>query len=179
MKLNTTKVRSFMLGNLLGDGNLHNGAFTTAQINKDLIMFKKKIFDQYFGYSNSKITFIAANEKNKIKRKDTWKLYVSPNKYFKKIELECYKPYKVVSQQMLNDLTTLGLAIWFADKGTTIQVGYNAATGSSAKRRVQICTDNFSFDEVVLIQKHFEKQYGTTKIIDRGNKHYRIQINRS
>ena len=46
MKLNHTQVKSFMTGNLLGDGNLHNGAFITGQINKDLVEFKKKIFNQ-------------------------------------------------------------------------------------------------------------------------------------
>lgn len=177
MKLNTTEVRSFMLGNLLGDGNLHNGAFTTAQINKDLIMFKKKIFDQYFGYSNSKITFIPAHVTNGIHRKDTWRLYVTPNRYFKKLEAECYQPKKIVTKKMLEDLTLIGLAVWYADDGTTIHVGYNSNTGSAKRRRVQICTDNFSLDEVKLIQDFFTNRYGKTSIINRGNNKYRIQIN--
>jgi len=177
MKLNTTEVRSFMLGNLLGDGNLHNGAFITGQINEDLILFKKKIFDDYFGFSNSKITFVPANEKNGIKRKDTWRLYISPNQYFKKLEAECYQPKKIVTKKMLDDLTLIGLAIWFADDGTTIQVGHNKNTGSARSRRVQICTDSFSLEEVTLIKDFFENKYGKTVIINRAQNSYRVQIN--
>ncbi len=43
-----------MIGNLLGDGNLHNGAFITGQINEELINFKKRIFERYFGFSKLK-----------------------------------------------------------------------------------------------------------------------------
>lgn len=177
MKLNTTEIRSFIIGNLLGDGNIHNGAFITGQINKDLIMFKKKIFEKYFGFSKTKITFVESHIKNDIQRKDTWRIYVSPNKYFKNIETEFYKPKKIVTKDILDGLTILGLAIWFADDGTTIHVGFNNTTKSSYKRRVQLCTDNFTYDEVKIIQEYFNKKYGKASIIARGNNKYRIQIN--
>lgn len=177
MKLNTSEVKSFMWGNLLGDGNLHNGAFITGQINKDLIYFKKKIFERYFGFSKTKITFVPSYIKEGVHRKDTWRIYVSPNKYFKKMESEMYKPKKSATQEMLDSLCPLGLAIWYADDGSTIHVGYNEATGSSSRRRVQICTDTFSFDEVVMIQNYFNKLYGPTSLVKRDKGRHRVQIN--
>lgn len=177
MKLNSTRIRSFMIGNLLGDGNLHNGAFITGQINEELINFKKRIFERYFGFSKTKIKFVENHTKDGINRKDTWRIYVSPNIYFKNMEKEFYQPKKTVTSEILNDLCPLGLAIWFADDGTTIQVGYNKTTGSSMRRRVQLCTDNFTYNEVKIISDYFNKKYGRTSIIDRGNNSYRIQIN--
>ena len=178
MKLNQSELKSFMVGNLLGDGNLHNGAFITGQINEDLISFKEKIFNQYLGFAGSKITFVPANtDKKGVSRKDTWRLYVSPTDYFKDFEKKWYPDKKKVNLEDIKYLDNLGLAIWFADDGTTVHVGYNTTTGSSAKRRVQFCTDSFSLEEIkalcnILNQKGYE-----TSIITRGVNVYRIQIN--
>lgn len=178
VKLNHNQVESFMTGNLLGDGNLHNGAFITGQINKDLVMFKEKIFNQYYGFSNSKVTFVPKNVKDGITRQDTWRLYISPNNSFKKLEKKFYgEEGRVCPEKMLNNLCPLGLAIWYADDGTTIQVGYNERTGSSSRRRVQICTDSYTLEEVEMIIDYFEREYGRTSRVDRGNSTYRIQIN--
>lgn len=178
MKLNHTQVKSFMTGNLLGDGNLHNGAFITGQISEDLVMFKKRIFNRYYGFSSSKITFVPANVKDGVSRQDTWRLYVSPNRAFKKLEEQFYgREGRVCPTSYLDSLCPLGLAIWYADDGTTIQVGYNPRTGSSKRRRVQLCTDSYTLEEVKTIQDFFIRQYGETSIVDRGNGTYRVQIN--
>lgn len=178
MKLNHTQVKSFMVGNLLGDGNLHNGAFITGQINKDLVLFKKKIFNQYYGFSSSKLTFVPKNVKDGVTRQDTWRLYISPNKSFKKLESKFYgENGRICPVDALDRLCPLGLAIWYADDGTTIQVGFNKTTGSSNRRRVQLCTDSYSLEEVESIRDYFEDTYGRTSIVDRGNGTYRVQIN--
>ena len=177
MKLNHSQVRSFIIGNILGDGNLHNGAFITGQINEDLINFKKKVFDDYYGFASSKVSFVPANTKDGINRQDTWRLYVSPNDSLKKYQAIFYpNGTKICPRHMLDMLCPLGLAIWFADDGTTIQVGYNPATGSSQRRRVQICTDSFSLEEVNGIIEFFEKRYGSTTLVKRGKDMYRVQI---
>lgn len=177
MKMNQSDIRGFLIGNLLGDGNLHFGSFRTQQINEDLVRFKYKIFKEYFGFANPKIVLYPANVKNGVSRKDSWSLYVSPTPYLKDMEKEFYQPYKIVTQKMLEDLTILGLAIWYADDGTTILVGYNPNTGSARSRRVQFCTDSFSYEEVKLIAQYLEKKYGEIKIIKRSKDAYRVQIN--
>ena len=48
---------------------------------------------------------------------------------------------------VISKLTPLGFAMWFADDGTTILVGYNSSTGGAKSRRVQICTDSFTLEE--------------------------------
>ena len=40
MKLNSTEVRSFFYGTLLGDSYIHNNTFYCKQISEDLIRFK-------------------------------------------------------------------------------------------------------------------------------------------
>ena len=47
MKLNSTEVRSFFYGTLLGDSYIHNNTFYCKQISEDLIRFKGKIIKQY------------------------------------------------------------------------------------------------------------------------------------
>ena len=178
MKLNQSQLKSFLVGNLLGDGNLHNGAFITGQINEDLINFKEGIFNQYMGFAGSKITYKEAYTDEKgVSRKDTWRLYISPTIYFKEFESKWYQPKKIVDLDDIQYLDKLGLAIWFADDGTTIHVGYNETTGSASRRRVQFCTDSFTLEEikslcVILNSKGYE-----TSIITRASNVYRIQIN--
>lgn len=177
MKLNHSQLKSFIVGNLLGDGNLHNGAFITGQINEDLIKFKEKIFNQYVGFAGSKIVFKQSHiDKHGVNRKDTWRLYVSPTRYFKEFESRWYKPKKVVPTEDLKYLDKLGLAIWFADDGTTIQVGYNQTNGSSNRRRVLICTDSFTLDEIDALRKQLKVMGYDTSIKTHRVNRYRIQI---
>ena len=43
--MNSSDLRSFFYGTLLGDSYIHNGTFYCKQISKDLIYFKAKIID--------------------------------------------------------------------------------------------------------------------------------------
>lgn len=180
MKMNKSEIQSFLMGNLLGDGCLNNGSFEIKQINKDLIDFKYKIFKRYLSQNGIKKTFIPSSvDEQNVHRKNTYGFYVSPTRYFKKIESLFYneKGRILPDDYILDKLDTLGLAIWFADDGTTIQVGYNPTTGSSRSRRVQICTDAYSKDEVERIVNFFNKRYGNAKLISRCENRYRVQLN--
>lgn len=181
MKLNHTEYRSFLIGNVLGDGKIHNGSFSTNQISKDLIYFKKKIFDIYCN-SNVKVTYKKSyTDRFGVNRQDSYFLYVSPNEYFKKI----YKKYMInkndgrventikVDIDILNKLTPLGIAIWFADDGTTVLVG--ATKGICKSRRVMFCTDRYSYEEVCVMRQFFESRYGGCSIVKRKDK-YRLQL---
>lgn len=181
MKLNTIQVQSFMTGNLLGDGHIHykNYCFMTTQINQDLIEFKAKIMKDYYGFSNIKTSFNPSYiDKYGIYRQDSWNLYGSPSKYFKKQRESFYENKQIiVPRKQFKAIDSLGLAIWFADDGTTIQVGYNANTRSSNRRRVQICTDDFLLEDVEFMAEELTKRYGDVHVLSRGkNKGYRLNF---
>lgn len=181
MKLNTTELQSFMTGNLLGDGYVHkdNFCFMTNQINKDLIEFKAKIFKRYLGFSTINIHKIPESiDKFGVHRRDSWRLYVGGNKYLQKQRELFYDDLQITTpQNIFKKITPLGLAIWYADDGTTIQVGYNPNTKSASRRRVQICTDDFKLEDVEFMATELSKRYGRIKIINRGkDKGYRLDF---
>lgn len=179
MKLTSRELKDFFVGCLLGDAGIHNGAFHTKQISKDLIYFKYDIIKTNFPEAKVKITeYEAYMDKNGTNHQKYWNLYISPNEYIKKLEKEFYvNKIKVVPNKYLRDMSLLAYAIWYADDGTTILVQKNPITGGSKTRRVQLCTDSFTFEEVIKLQKMIEEKFGNTSLIKRKESIYRIQIN--
>lgn len=179
MRLTSRELKDFFVGNLLGDGNLHNGSFTTRQISKDLIYFKAKIIEENLSGSKVKVRELPGYvDKNKVNHQKTWELYVSPNEYLKKLQAEFYPDgMKIIPKKYLRSLSPLGYAIWYADDGTTVLVGKNATTKSASSRRVQFCTDNFPVQDTEKMSKVLESDFGNIKIIKRKPHQWRIQIN--
>lgn len=179
MKLNSRELKDFFVGMLLGDGNIHNGAFSTKQISKDLIEFKYNIIKSHI--PNCKIKIVEYDsyiDKNGTNHQKYWYLYVSPCEYFKKLYKEFYpNNIKIVPLKYTRGLSDLGYAMWYADNGTTILVQYNETSGSARSRRVQFCTDNFTENEVRnLLIPMISARFGSCKAIKRKEDIYRIEI---
>lgn len=182
MKLNSRELKDFFVGCLLGDANLHFGAFSTAQISSDLIEFKSRVIKD--NLPNAKIKVKEHQEridKNGVRHQKHYSIYVSPNEYFKKLQNEFY-PFgkKIVPVKYAKrGLTNLGYAVWYADDGTTIHVKYDEKTGSSINRRVQFCTDNFTLQDVKLLSDMIGDRFGNTSFVRRKEDVFRIQINQT
>lgn len=181
MKLTSRGLKDFFVGNLLGDGYLHNGSFNAKQISLDLIEFKAKIIKENIPNVKLKITkYNGYVDKKGVHHQDYWILYASPHEYFRKLEREFYpNGKKEVPDKYLRGLSPLGYAIWYADDGTTILVGKNSTTGSANSRRVQFCTDNFPVEQTLELSKMVNDEFGNVKIIKRKSYQHRIQINRT
>jgi hypothetical protein len=180
MNLSSRELKDFFVGMLLGDANIHNGAFSTRQISKDLIYFKYNIIKSYIPNCKIKITEQEAYiDKNNVNHQKCWYLYMSPCEYLKKLEKEFYpKGTKIVPVKYTRGLSPLGYAMWYADDGTTILVQYNQKTGSSKTRRVQLCTDNFQVNEVTdLLMPMIQREIGACSIVKRKPHQIRLQIN--
>lgn len=182
MKLNSRELKDFFVGCLLGDGNLHNGAFSTAQVNKDLIEFKSKIIKDNLPNVKMKVREHQERiDKNGVRHQKHYSIYVSPNEYFKKLQSEFY-PFgkKIVPVKYAKrGLTNLGYAVWYADDGTTIHVKYDENTGSSVNRRVQFCTDNFALQDIKLLSDMLTNRFGNISLVKRKENIFRIQINQT
>lgn len=167
MLLEREEFLSFLYGTLLGDSFIHNGSFSCKQISEDLMLFKKKIIEE--NLPNAKISFkrVEAEVRKGVKHQAYYEMWVSGDPLFKELEKVFYpNGKKIVPKGMIEKLTPLGLAMLYADDGTTILV-QAPGDGSSAKnRRVQICTDCFSVEEHKnVIQKEFlAKGYETTLV---------------
>jgi hypothetical protein len=176
MKFNHADLKGFLIGNILGDGSLKQGTFATAQITKDLVEYKRKVFTRLLN-TEVKVTYKEARGMHK----EHWALYCYSNEYLKKQCEKLCKPNEnktawrvAVTEDILEKLTPLGIAIWFADDGTTILVG--KTKGIIKSRRVQFCTDRYSHDEVLIIKEYLSKKYGKASLVKRGQL-YRVQLN--
>ena len=176
--MNSSNLRSFFYGTLLGDSYIHNGTFYCKQISKDLIYFKAKIIDKYL--PDAKVTITehdSYTDKNGVTHQKFWTLSVSKSEYIKKLEKLFYpNGVKVCPKNVINKLDNLGLAMWYADDGSTVLVQYNPTTKGAKSRRVQICTDSFSKEEHDNIILPELKQLGfePTYVVRDG--HYRVTL---
>jgi len=178
LKLTSKELKDFFVGNLLGDANIHNKAFSVKQISKDLVLFKKKIIEEYLPDAKVKITSYSGYiDKNGVNHQDYYYLYMSPHPYIAKLYNEFYpQGKKIVPKKYTKHMSLIGYAIWYADDGTTILVGYNKHSGSANSRRIEFCTDGFTKKDVIELAKMISRQYGTTSIVKRKENQYRIRI---
>jgi len=176
--MNSQELRSFFYGTLLGDSYIHNGTFYCKQISKDLIEYKAKIIDS--NLPDAKVKIIEHEEyvdKNNVYHQKFYVLSASHSEYIKKLEKLFYpNGKKVCPKNVINKLTPLGLAMWYADDGTTVLVQFNLKTRSAKNRRVQLCTDSFTKEEhdSIIIPELKELGFDVTYVI-RGE-HYRVNI---
>lgn len=178
MKLNTSELKSFFYGTLLGDSYIHNNVFYCKQISKDLIEFKAMVINKFLPDAIVKISEHAEQiDKNGVHHQKYWTLSVHGSKYIKELAATFYpNGKKIYPKGIIQKLTPLGLAMWYADDGTTVLVGKTETTGGARSRRVDICTDSFTRDEHLMIQHDLASLGFTASLIQR-DKFYRIRIN--
>lgn len=178
MKINTTDLRSFFYGTLLGDSYIHNGSFYSKQISEDLVRWKGKIIEQNLPDAKVHINeHEGYTDKNGVKHQKFWVLSASGSAYIHKLDKLFYpEGKKILPEGVIKQLTPIGLAAWYADDGTTILVGFNETTGSAKNRRVQFCTDSFSKAELDNAVKEFESLGYHPSLLKRRTDVYRLQI---
>lgn len=177
MKLNGKELKSFFYGTLLGDSYLYHGTFCCKQITKSLIYFKGRIIQKYFPYCGLRIKeYDGYTDKNGVNHQKYYQLTTTRTEYFKKLQNKFYpNGKKIVTKDMIQSLTPIGYAMWYADDGTTVLVTPNQNGAKS--RRIQFCTDGFTKEENLLIKKEWESIFDKITVIDRKRKEQvRLQI---
>ncbi len=77
---------------------------------------------------------------------------------------------KVITQEILNQLTSRSLAFWICDDGSYCKSG----------KYIILCTNSFSFEEHQLIQRFFLKKFGLNPTIGfRDNKYHYLRFSKS
>lgn len=176
MKINSIELRSFFYGTLLGDSYIHNNVFYCKQINKDLIDFKRKIIEKNIPDARVLVReYKEFTDKNGVHHQKYYQLEAK-GEYIKKLQRLFYpNGIKIIPKGIIEKLTPLGLAMWYADDGTTILVG-KQKNGSAKARRVQICTDCFTVDEINMAIEEFKKIHLNVFKIKRKENVYRISL---
>lgn len=142
------EVKQVLFGSLMGDGCLSkevkgvNVRFSEKHSfkQKDYLLWKKNIFEREFilgKTSYEKDKKIIGIRSHVDKRLTRIRILFYPN------------GKKIVTQSILNQLNSLGLAAWYCDDGTY----------QYQSRYCRIYTYNFNYRNHLLIQKYFKERY--------------------
>lgn len=177
--MNSTKLRGYLTGLILGDGYIDKGvtkrAFAIKSINKDFI---DKIELDLSESTNFKIVVksFPATFKDGVNRKPYWELRTKAHPYFNKKYNYFYDDYRKrrITTEVLSWLNEEGLANWYMSDGYITHVG--KTKGVITDRRVDICTDRYKKEDVEKIQRYFMDRWNIKTSLNKRNKTYRIRI---
>jgi len=172
--------KQVIYGSLLGDGclikstNGYRFSINQCEKFKDYLEWKKNLTHHIFQQEKPSLHI------NREERKHHYYHSIS-HPYFSTIYRIFYPiDRKIVSQDILNKIDVLSLAIWYQDDGSFNPHPYS--------RQITICTDSFTLEEHKLIQEWFMKQwkievkiqFSKGRITSFGIKKpsYRIRINK-
>ena len=174
-----SQLESFFIGTLLGDSYIHNNVFSCKQISEDLIHFKANFIKENLKDAEVKVKeYDAYTDKNGVNHQKFWLLEMHHPKVKELYNIFYPNGKKIYPEGAITKLDSLGFALWYADDGTTILVQVTKELGAAKSRRVQICTDNFTPEEHLLIKKELENLGYEIKCIDRKRKdQLRTQFN--
>ena len=177
--MNSSELRGFLTGLILGDGTIDKGvtkrSFSIKSVNKDFIDMIETTVNSCSGFK-SRIRFVPEHYSCGCNHKDSWEFRIVAHPYFNKIYNYFYNDYRhrIISQKALDWLTPSGLANWYMSDGYVCLVG--KTKGVIRSRRVDICTDRYSIEDIHKIQRCLLQKFNIhTSVIKRGSFH-RIRI---
>ena len=177
--MNSTKLRGYLTGLILGDGSIDKGvqkrSFSIKSINKDFI---DKIFKDLREATDFdiKIKEVPMQIKNGVTHRIYWELRVKAHPYFKKKYNYFYDDYRKrrITKECLSWLNEEGLANWYMSDGYITLVG--KTKGEIKSRRVDICTDRYKKEDVEKIKEYFQETWDIKTSLIKRNDVYRIRI---
>lgn len=178
-RMNSSELRGFVTGLILGDGTIdkgvHKRAFQIKSINYDFIEYIINCISTTTPFQ-FKVREIPAHYSCGCNHKTAWEVQVKAHPYFNKLYHYFYNDYRhrKIYAKTLSWLTPRGLACWYMSDGYVCLVG--KTKGFIRSRRVDICTDRYYLEDVQLMQTALRSKFGlNTSIITRNNT-YRLRI---
>lgn len=168
----TQRQKEIALGSLLGDaylrpsGNSFSLSFTHGEKQKAYLDWKRSEFQNFISQSD-----YYCNRRKFHGNAPSYQFGTINHPYLLWLHDLCYpNGVKTVSQEWLDLLSPLSLAVWYMDDGSR-----NKRYGT-----IVLCTNSFSFDQQVLIIEHFVNHYGIEpKIEPRRNGQSVLRVNAS
>lgn len=179
IKCNSSELRGFVTGLILGDGMIDKGvskrAFEIKSINKDFIDYIQEFFKlttplKFYVKEIPEIT------KNGVHHKKHYFLRISAHPYFNKLYNYFYDDFRhrKVYAKTLDWLNPIGLANWYMSDGYVCLVG--KTKNYVYNRRMDICTDRYYKEDIGLIIKKLKEKFDINcSMIKRGD-FYRVRI---
>ena len=178
-RMNSSELRGFVTGLILGDGSIdkgvHKRAFEIKSIDENFINYIINCFNQS---TNFKISRKISEEHFSCgcNHKTSYSLRVKAHPYFMKLYHYFYddKRHRKIYSETLEWLTRRGLANWYMSDGYICLVG--KSKGFIRDRRVDICTDRYYLDDVKLMQSFLFKKFTINTSIIKRNNTYRLRV---
>lgn len=178
--MNSSELKGFIAGLILGDGTIDKGvtkrAFRIKSINEDFVDYIAEELSESTPFKIEALTF-GAETKDGVSRKQYKELRIKAHPYFNKKYHFFYDDFRKrrITSESLAWLNPRGLAAWYMSDGYVTHVG--KTKGKIVDRRVELCTDRYSEEDVAKIKRHFEDTYGyTVKMVKRREGVYRLRI---
>jgi len=179
-KLKSSELDAALYGMLLGDGSCDTGGGnTTKGSNYIFKMGHSSKQREYLLWKQNILQQIGTVKTRVYEYKKTNSVYLVTNarRYFTKLEKIFYNNRKkTVNSKILKKINALGLAIWFMDDGYV-------SANKSGSYYGELCTDQFSKEQVELIADYLNKKFKFTVGIrtlkyKSGKIAYRIKFNK-
>jgi len=121
---------------------------------------KTSSYDKRYGHDNESVSF-----------------YTHANSDVEEIVSKFYETGKKnITQEILDNLTDLSVAVWYMDDGTTDWCYQSRQQGWKSKPTAGLCTDSFSKQECELIQSWFLQKYNLKTYLRQRDKKERYRI---
>jgi hypothetical protein len=170
------KLNEMIIGLLLGDSSINKSGrliFEQSIKHLDYIMH---LYEEFYDYTDSLPKFYKRYDYRYDKFNYSIYFKTLPNFYYYydlfMVETENKNTIKIVPENVYDLLTPIGLAYWIMDDGQ-----YNGK-----KAGITLCTDNFSFNEVLALKYVLQNKFKLECSIHNKNRqknHYRIYILKS
>ena len=163
-----------LIGSVLGDGSLslNSGGLNAfyeenhSAKEKEYLLWKWSFFDRF---SQTKVTEYSNFDERTKKTYHYIRLRTHVLPFLTEMRSLFYiDGKKVVPTNLLNQLNTLGLAVWYFDDGSYCYLG----------RWSKIATCDFSFQDNILLSKYLEEAFGLeSKVYKNSSKWYELRFN--
>lgn len=153
--------KRIVYGGLMGDAG--KMSFSSVKMKqsikqKDYLLWKYAELKEHVSPISLQVT--ADFDKRYNKRNYNIRFYTNANSDIEEIVKKFYcSGKKIITDDILNHMDDLALAIWFMDDGTT---DWYERNGSNRNPTCKFCTDSFSFEEVQLICEALKEMWDIT-----------------
>lgn len=190
MKLSTLDKKSFIIGMVLGDSHLSKGkkaknyniSCTHNPKQYDYLIWKMEILKDNLGKNywlsevESKFTGKAKHKGNENKIYKMYHATLGTHPLVTKVYQEMYfKRVKIVSREILNQLTPVGLAVWYMDDGN---LAYRKnKNGSIKSRNITLHIQGFDEKSQQNIVEYFYEEWGIETKLHKARDKYKLWMN--
>ena len=177
--MNSSELRGFLTGLILGDGyidkGVHKRAFSIKSVYPEFIQYVSECIQNTTNFKWF-TRYTPEHFSAGCNHLESWEFIIKAHPYFNKLFHYFYNDnrHRKIYAKTLSWLTPRGLANWYMSDGYVCLVG--KSKGFVKDRRVDICTDRYFKEDVELMQASLLGKFNIKTSIIKRNNTYRLRI---